>query len=99
MRHKISKIFRKYAYDLGYRLYLNNNQYVIFLEKDCKNTGWIKIGIYYSPKRLGMYTVSTYIDHPKMGPGQLYRRELRESEVKQILKNPRVHTGKGYYER
>ena len=38
------------------------------------------------------------IHHPKQGKTQLFRRNCTEKEVKQILKNPRTHTGKGYKE-
>ena len=42
------------------------------------------------------YTVGTYMNHPKKGKTQLFRRNCTEKEVKQILNNPRIHTSKGY---
>lgn len=50
----------------------------------------------HSNKRNNLFTVSTDLLHPKQGKNQLFRKGLTESEVKQILKNPRQHTGKGY---
>lgn len=44
----------------------------------------------------GLFTVGTYLVHPKKGKSQLFRRNLTEREVLDILKHPRKHTGKGY---
>ena len=44
----------------------------------------------------GSFTVGTYLHHPKQGKTQLFRRNLSEKEVKELLKNPRKHTNKGY---
>ena len=44
-------------------------------------------------------TVGSYLDHPSQGKQQLYRRNVDESMLRQILNNPRVHTGQGYHER
>lgn len=50
----------------------------------------------YSNSRDNTYTVATALKHPVQGKNQLYRKGLTEKEVKEILKNPRKHTGKGY---
>lgn len=42
------------------------------------------------------FTVGTYMNHPKKGKTQLFRRNCSEKEVLELLKNPRKHTGKGY---
>jgi hypothetical protein len=44
----------------------------------------------------GYFTVGTYLNHPKKGQTQLFRKNLNEMEVRELLKNPRKHTGKGY---
>lgn len=44
-------------------------------------------------------TVGTYVDHPKQGKTSLFRRWVTNEELKQIFKNPRAHTGKGYRKR
>ena len=43
-------------------------------------------------------TMSTRIKHPnRKHPQQMYRRKVDAELAKQILSNPRKHTGKGYY--
>jgi len=44
-------------------------------------------------------SVTTYIDHPKKGKGQLYRKDVGRKLLFKIFKNPRQHTGKGYYKK
>jgi len=41
-------------------------------------------------------TIGTYINHPKKGKTQLFRKNPSDSEFKAIFKNPRQHTNKGY---
>lgn len=50
----------------------------------------------YSNERNNFFTVATSLNHPTKGKNQLYRKNLTESEVREILKNPRIHTKKGY---
>lgn len=42
-------------------------------------------------------TVGTCLDHPRQGKTQLFRRHVDLSTLREIFKNPRVHTG--YYTR
>ena len=42
-------------------------------------------------------TVGSYLDHPRQGKTQLFRREISMSEASDIFNNPRQHTGKGYH--
>lgn len=44
-------------------------------------------------------SVTTYINHPKKGKGQLYRKNVSVKELQGIFKNPRIHTNKGYYKK
>lgn len=44
-------------------------------------------------------TVATIITHPKKGKTQLFRRNISLKELEEIFIDPRVHSGKGYYER
>lgn len=41
-------------------------------------------------------TVSTAINHPKLGKTQLYRKNCTLKELETIAKKPRTHTDKGY---
>lgn len=42
-------------------------------------------------------TVGSYLNHPRQGKTQLFRREISMSEASDIFNNPRQHTGKGYH--
>lgn len=42
-------------------------------------------------------TVQTSMNHPTKGKTQLTRKKITEGEFKQLLINPRLHTGKGKY--
>ena len=46
---------------------------------------------------LSKMTLSTSVTHPKNGKTQLFRRYITEQECREIFKNPRQHTNKGYY--
>lgn len=41
-------------------------------------------------------TVGSYLDHPRQGKTQLFRRKISMSDASDIFNNPRRHTGKGY---
>lgn len=41
-------------------------------------------------------TVGTYLEHPKAGKSQLFRRNVNLSLLEKIFKYPRVHTRRGY---
>lgn len=42
-------------------------------------------------------TVGSYLEHPRQGKTQLFRREIDMSEARDVFDNPRQHTGKGYH--
>ncbi|CAD7926944.1 unnamed protein product [Amoebophrya sp. A120] len=42
-------------------------------------------------------TVGTYIDHPRQGRTQLFRRQVTLGVLREIFRDPRVHTGLGYH--
>lgn len=44
-------------------------------------------------------TVATFLDHPRQGKTQLFRRDVSWSMLRRLLNNPREHTGTGYHER
>jgi len=41
-------------------------------------------------------TVGSYLEHPRQGKTQLFRRNVDLQEARQIFENPRMHTGRGY---
>lgn len=53
-----------------------------------------RINVYYTTR-----TVGTAINHPSQGQTQIFRRNCTDEELREIMQNPRVHTGKGYKKR
>ena len=41
-------------------------------------------------------TVGSYLEHPRQGKTQLFRRDVTMMEAEGIFVNPRMHTGRGY---
>lgn len=54
--------------------------------------GTAQFNVYYTKM-----TVATCLRHPKRGATQLFRRCVSMNELERLFKNPRTHTGKGYY--
>ena len=44
-------------------------------------------------------TVGSYLDHPRQGKTQLFRRDVTMSEAGGLFANPRMHSGRGYHTR
>ena len=65
----------------------NQNRVVSF-----RHPNGARINVYYTTK-----TIGTALDHPTQGRTQLFRRNCTRDELIEILKNPRVHTGHGYF--
>ena len=42
-------------------------------------------------------TVGSYLEHPRQGKTQLFRRNVDMREAREIFENPRKHTGRGYH--
>ena len=53
--------------------------------------------------RLNFYlstgTVGSYLDHPRQGKTQLFRRQITMEQAPALFDNPRAHTGRGYHNR
>jgi hypothetical protein len=69
-------------------IYLNEVSKVISFR-----VGFARVNIYYTTG-----TVGTCIEHPVSGKTQLFRRNQTISTVATIFRDPRVHTGAGYYQ-
>lgn len=52
--------------------------------------GTEQVNVYYSKM-----TVGTTVDHPKRGRNQMFRRNVSDKLLEQILDRPRVHTRGG----
>ena len=67
--------------------YDHNNKTMFLVNDD-----GVKIDLY-----LGTMTVKTTLDHPVRGRNQMFRSGFHnEGKLKEILNDPRVHTGVGY---
>ena len=69
--------------------------HLVILHKDNPNGGVkkLKLNIWCTTG-----TVGSYLKHPKQGNKQLFRKDIETwTELEAILKNPRVHTNKGYH--
>lgn len=69
---------------------LNETSRVISFQTDANE----RINVYYTTR-----TVGTALNHPNQGATQLFRRRCSSEELREIMQNPRVHTGKGYKKR
>lgn len=60
----------------------------------------VKLNMYYGGKGGGRahYTVATALTHPTKGKTQLFRKGVTLDDLHRILRNPRAHTDKGYYQ-
>lgn len=81
---QVRDIARKHDYR---EITLNQVSRVISFRKDR-----VRINVYYTTG-----TVGTCVSHPVKGKTQLFRRNVRPSELDTLFANPRSHTGKGYY--
>lgn len=54
----------------------------------------MRINVYYTTM-----TVSTALEHPKKGKTQMYRKNVSANLLEKIFKDPRHHTGKGYFKK
>ena len=54
----------------------------------------IRLNVYYATG-----TVATCLDHPWQGKTQLFRRDVSMSLLRQLMREPRLHTGTGYHRR
>ena len=81
------------------------------LDYSAETRGWDKIyGLPASPPmasyrregvRLNFWltsgTVGSYLEHPRQGKTQLFRRDVTMEEANDVFNNPRKHTGRGYH--
>lgn len=61
---------------------------------------WFMDGL---PVRINIYlttmTVGTFLNHPKKGRTQLFRKNVDLDLLEKIFENPRIHSNKGYSKR
>lgn len=76
----------------GYRLIRTDDWCLVFKKGDD-----IGVNVYWSARPDRLFTVQTWLNHPKKGKTQLNRRMVNWSLLELIFSNPRAHTKKGYY--
>lgn len=52
----------------------------------------VRLNVYYSKM-----TVSTAMKHPTRGKTQLFRKKVNQALLEKIMRYPRTHTSRGYY--
>lgn len=93
-REMLAKLLTQLGEEFGYEYSTGNNPYLGALKKK-----FVQVYVYHnnsSPTTM-LFTVTTQLRHPKKGKTQLHRRHCNLHEVRAILRNPRQHTGKGYF--
>jgi hypothetical protein len=79
---------RRIAENEGYEeIYVNDTSKVISFARD-----GIRINVYWTTG-----TVGTCLMHPRQGKTQLFRRNADVELLRQVFRNPRVHSGSGYH--
>lgn len=95
-REELLRAFKFIAQPHGYEVTTGGNPWMHAFRKK-----GVQVYIYHSASSMlnRKYTVTTQITHPKKGRTQLHRRHCTMTDINEILKNPRVHTSKGYYKK
>jgi len=86
----VARLARDFGYD-EIPVRLKDEDRMVSYRHDHK-CGGVRINIYITTG-----TVATCLDHPKKGKGQLFRRNMTKSDLKDIFQNPRVHKDVGYH--
>jgi hypothetical protein len=71
--------------------YFNEKSKVISFARASETEDRVRFNVYYTTG-----TVGTCINHPRQERTQLFRRNVNLQELREIFRNPRIHTGKGY---
>ena len=92
----------------GHRLTLQNARAIAGAEglqeiSHNRSSGVVSFRLRGSPARINVYystgTVGTCLGHPRQGKRQLFRRGCSTEGLRAIMRNPRLHTGRGYHRR
>ena len=73
------------------KTYINQSETCSYTKNGTRLNFYRKGGI------AGQFTVGSYLDHPRQGKTQLFRREVDIYGAEEIFKNPRTHTDRGYH--
>lgn len=75
-----------------YPAQVDQQTYMIGFKRE--DDSYARINVYVTKS-----TFVTQINHPVKGRGQLFRRNIWEENYEKLFRNPRSHTGRGYYRR
>jgi len=84
---KIKAITRMATSEDWYLLTHQQMSHMLSFTKDFE-----RINVYYTKM-----TVTSCLNHPKFGNTQLIRKNISMERLGELFKNPRIHTGVGYY--
>jgi hypothetical protein len=73
----------------GWKLLKQPNNFMLRFKK-----GACMLDVWYT-----RMTVGTYLNHPKQGKTQLFKRNVSLKLLDKLFKNPRLHTRKGYHQK
>ena len=86
---------RNAARDLGLReVYQNEQSRVVSFAWPRSQGDRGRINVYWTTG-----TVATCITHPRQGPTQLFRRNVSLGGLRELMRQPRIHTGDGYHKK
>ncbi|KAJ1476599.1 hypothetical protein T484DRAFT_1965386 [Baffinella frigidus] len=72
-------------------VYFNETSRLVSFARDSPEPGDARINVYYTTG-----TVGTCLDHPRQGKTQLFRRNVNLTMLREVFRDPRVHTDRGY---
>ena len=75
-------------------IYYNETSRVISFADGGDPQTLTRINVYYTTG-----TVGTCVDHPRQGRTQLFRRDVDMALLRELMRDPRLHTGTGYHQR
>ena len=84
----VDRIAQRYGWRKTASASSRNAQSVSYRKDSCKITIWLTSG-----------TCGSYLDHPKQGKTQLFRRRNGDYNLEDIFENPRIHTEEGYHKK
>lgn len=87
-KEEVDKIAEKH----GWVLVKHQPEIYMVSYKKAYNGGTARINVYMTKG-----TVATSLEHPTKGKTQLFRKGLFLWALEEIFRNPRKHTGVGYY--
>ena len=88
------ELVRKIAKDRGWTEVKSTDPTMIAFTRHLPANQKERINVWYTRG-----TVGTYINHPKQGKTQLFRRYVNLGLLARLFNYPRQHTGRGYHQR